>query len=575
MSSNKTNSNNPVRDCPFKAHGPPPFDALGLFTYLRTYARRHNDDDPESTIESWEECLNRVVLACNTQLGVGFTEDEMQEFFSLMYNTKCLVAGRFLWQLGTRTVERAGLSSLQNCCAVVVDEPIEPFVWTMNMLMLGSGVGYRLLPSDVEKIPEVKYSLITRKDTNDADYIVPDSREGWIKLLGRTLKAHFYSGKGFTYSCILLRSKGAPIKGFGGISSGPEILCDGISKISKVLNSRAGNKLRPIDALDIMNLIGEIVVSGNCRRSAELAVGDVSDTEYLQAKRWDLFPIPNYRCFSNNSVICNDINDIIDNDEFWQGYQGNGEPYGFINLRLSQSCGRLGETQYPDPDIVCYNPCCEQGLSNKETCCLGELFLPNIRSKEELFKCAEYIYRACKHSLTLPCPDSEETERTVHENMRMGIGVTGYLQATEEQKQWLPECYEHLRRFDAEYSRTHGFPISVKLCTVKPSGTLSLLGNTTPGVNPGYSQYFIRRVRLSAEAPLVALAKNHGYHCEYQRNFNGEPDYRTMIVSFPSCYPDGTVFADECTAIDQLEYVKRMQTDWSDNSVSCTVCNNP
>jgi len=251
----------------FTTHGPPPFNTVGLFTYLRTYARRHDDNDPNSTIESWEECLTRVVLATNEQLGCDFTEHELQELFTLLYNLKCSVAGRFLWQLGTKTVDKMGLMSLQNCAFRVVNEPIEPFVWVMNFLMLGAGCGYRVMPEDIEKLPEVKYALIARKDTNDADFIVPDSREGWNKLLGRVLKAHFYSGTGFNYSCVLLRSKGAAIRSFGGVASGPEVLCDGMTKISAILNARAGQKLRPIDALDLMNVIGQIVVSGNVRRS--------------------------------------------------------------------------------------------------------------------------------------------------------------------------------------------------------------------------------------------------------------------------------------------------------------------
>jgi hypothetical protein len=172
-----------------------PFNTVGLFTFLRTYARRHNEDDPNSTIESWQEAIERVVEACNTQLKVGFTNNEKLELFKLLYNLKCSVAGRFLWQLGTKTVEKLGLPSLQNCAAVVINSPVEPFTWSMNMLMLGSGVGFRILPADLESLPEIKYALNLRKDTKDADFVVPDSREGWVKLLGKVLKSHFYSGK--------------------------------------------------------------------------------------------------------------------------------------------------------------------------------------------------------------------------------------------------------------------------------------------------------------------------------------------------------------------------------------------
>jgi ribonucleoside-triphosphate reductase len=548
-----------------------PFNSLGLFTFLRTYARRHDDTDINSTIESWDECLTRVVEATNSQLSVGFTDEELQDVYNVLFDLKCSVAGRFLWQLGTPNIERTGLMSLQNCAFVNVDGPIKPFTWVMNFLMMGAGCGYNILPEHVDKIPVIKRALIARKETKDADFIVPDSREGWVKLLGKVLKAHFYSGENFTYSCVLLRSKGAVIKGFGGVSSGPEILCDGLKKISSLLNSRVGNKLTPVNALDIMNIIGQIVVAGNVRRSAQIALGGSKDSEYMKAKRWDLGTIPNHRCYSNNSVICDDIDEILDNEEFWCGYQGKGEPYGLINLKLSRTCGRLGDTQYPDPYVDGYNPCAEQSLNNYESCCLSEIFLPNITSREELYKCTIYLYRINKHSLTLPCPDSKETEDVVHRNMRMGIGVTGYLQATEEQKSWLSGCYEHLRQFDKDYSMKHGFPTSIKLTTCKPSGTLSILGGVTSGVHPGFSQYYIRRIRVSSESPLIEVAKNHGYDCEYVRSFDGTNDTSTFVLSFPYSLPSDTVFAGDCTAVQQLEFVKRLQTEWSDNSVSCTV----
>lgn len=953
--------------------GTHPFEnnTLGLFTYLRTYARRHDENDAVSTIESWNECITRVVNSANNQLYVGLTPEESQEFFNLLYSLKCSVAGRFLWQLGTKTVDTLGLPSLQNCAYVTVNEPVKPFVWAMEFLMLGAGIGYRILPEDIEKFPISRRVEIRRIDSRDADFIVPDSREGWVRLLGKVLKAHFYSGKGFTYSCCLLRSKGAPIKGFGGLASGPEVLCEGLGKISVILNACAGRKPSSVDVLDIMNIIGMIVVSGNVRRclpgdakvhtknglisikdinvgdevmtmtgyypvtnkfiqgeqqlikiltqdgefrctpnhkmavlssvkdyewkeasellpgdrlistrsvldgiktslpewnyerpaknttckdiivpeldcdmawliglfhgdgytyanrkengfnayvsivvgideydiaekaqvqlqrfgdnlhvtlrkrknensfmvhcqskqlswyfdqhikqpnttiripdfimrgtidirlayisgvtdadgcvtnrpvqvvatvyrefakdiqnllyscgiesrfnacseewpsregwqriynvnlitlrsqhmfsdipelhkvmkingksqrangfprsfitdpkikqkyglynnqqfnidsydkefgenifapvqvlslnedrceetydievaevheffcdgylthnSAQIAIGDCKDVEYLRAKRWDLGNIPNHRAYSNNSVVCNDINDIIDNEEFWAGYEGKGEPYGLINLDLLRKCGRLGETQYSDPTVEGVNPCAEISLSPFEVCCLGELYLPNITSYEELCTCAKYLYRTCKHSLSLPCAFSKDTEDIVHRNMRIGLGVTGYLQATEEQKQWLSPCYEMLRAYDIEYSQQRGFPPSIKISTCKPSGTLSLLAGVTSGVHPGYSQYYIRRVRIASESPLIQLARDHGYSVEYSRRFDGTNDATTQIISFPYSLPENTVFANECTAVQQLEYVKRLQTDWSDNSISVTV----
>jgi len=461
------------------------------------------------------------------------------------------------------------LPSLQNCAFTVVDEPIRPFTWAFEMLMLGSGVGFNIQRENVYQLPKIlKKVKVVRDDVNDADFIVPDSREGWVDLLKKVLEASFKTGEGFSFATHLVRSKGSKIKGFGGTASGPQDLVVGMLDINTILNSRSGKRLRPIDCLDIMNIIGKIVVAGNVRRSAQIALGDYDDIEFLRAKRWDLGGIPNWRAMSNNSVICDNTDDLL--DEFWEGYKGNGEPYGLINLSASRRMGRVGEVQYPDPDVMGYNPCAEQSLAPYETCCLAEVYLPNIESELELKKVARYLYRINKHSLSIPCA-LKETEDIVHKNMRMGIGVTGYLQATEEQRSWLDSCYIYLREYDKEYSRIAGFPASIKLTTVKPSGTLSLLAGVTSGAHPAYAQHYIRRIRMSADSELVRVCRDSGYDIEYVRNFDGTEDHSTVVVSFPCEFPQGTMLAENMSAVDQLEVVKRLQTEWSDNAVSVTI----
>jgi len=551
-----------------------PWSTIGYLTYKRTYARKLVEGDPTSPTEEFRDTVERVIKACDQQLHCGFTPDEEERLREYFLTLKCSVAGRFLWQLGTATVDKLGLSSLQNCAFTVVDSPLVPFTWTMDMLALGSGVGYNIQRKHVNKLPAVRewFSAPTRVNDNGADFIIPDSREGWVRLLAKTLKAAFLSDKPekgtFTYCASVVRGKGSPIKGFGGVASGPEDLCWGIGKISEVLLRRRGKKIRPIDALDIMNIIGHIIVAGNVRRSAQIAIGDPDDVEFLLAKRWDIGSIPSWRAMSNNSVAVENIDDL--HDYFWEGYMGKGEPYGLINLPLSRSVGRLGEDEYPDPEVEGYNPCAEQSLAPYETCCLAEVFLPNIRSKEEFLDVLELLYRVNKHSLTLKS-HHPETMAIVNKNMRMGIGLTGILQATEEQNSWLSEGYEYLREFDEKYSDIKHFNRSIKLTTVKPSGTLSLLPGVTPGIHPAYAQYMYRRIRIAADHSLVETCKKAGYPVEYMKNFDGSEDYGTVVVTFPFRYPDGTKLAKEMTAIDQLKEIRRLQEDWSDNSVSCTI----
>jgi len=541
-----------------------PWGEVGYATYKRTYARPIKD-----RTEEWEETVDRVIEACNKQLKCEFNEKDQADIKRMMMQLKGTVAGRFLWQLGTKTVERLGLPSLQNCAFVVVDEPIRPFTWAFEMLMLGSGVGFNIQREHVYQLPKIKKKVnVKHVEDAGADFIVPDSREGWTELLKRVLEASFVTGKGFSYDTSLVRPAGTPIKGFGGTASGPKDLIWGMQEINRILNDRSGKRLRPIDCLDIMNIIGKIVVAGNVRRSAQIAIGDHDDIEYLRAKRWDLGGIPNWRAMSNNSVACDDITLLP--EEFWEGYKGNGEPYGLINLEASRRMGRTGDIMYPDPDVMGYNPCAEQSLAPFETCCLAEIYLPNIDTERELKDVATLLYRINKHSLAIKCA-VPETEDIVHKNMRMGIGVTGYLQATEEQRSWLSSVYTHLRAYDQEYSRICGFPTSIKLTTVKPSGTLSLLAGVTPGAHPGYSQYYIRRIRMAADSELVGVCRDNGYHVEYVRNFDGTEDHSTVVVSFPCSFPEGTTFAHDMTAVDQLEVIKRLQAEWSDNSVSVTI----
>lgn len=97
----------------------------------------------------------------------------------------------------------------------------------------------------------------------------------------------------------------------------------------------------------------------------------------------------------------------------------------------------------------------------------------------------------------------------------------------------------------------------------------------TAGIHPALSQYMIRRVRIASNNPLVETCKEHGYPVEYQQNFDGTLDYSTVVVEFPFSYPEGTVLAEELTAVDQLEWVKKVQSVWSDNAVSCTVYYTP
>jgi ribonucleotide reductase alpha subunit len=553
------------------------FNGLGYIVYKRTYARLKD----EGLTEEWHETIRRCING-SQKIGANYTQEEAEQLFDLIFNLKCNFAGRMLWQLGTPTVDRFGANSLLNCWNVSMNST-KSFLFLFENLMLGGGVGFSIRREDIHELPRIKKEVnIIHKNTKDADFIVPDSREGWIRLLDRVLEAFYVNGKSFTYSTILIRGAGERIGGFGGVASGPQILIDGIEKIVNIFKTRENKKLRSVDVLDVCNIIGGIVVSGNVRRSAQIAIGDPDDYLFLRAKNWSLGNVPNWRAMSNNTIYADSFDHI--SSEIWtNGYIldpqtgfAKGEPYGFFNLPLSQQFGRLKDgkmkdsTLYPtdEDNVVGTNPCGEISLASYECCNLSELYLNNISSKEELILCAKLLYKTQKAIAALPFLH-EETNKIVHKNMRLGLGVTGICQSLDK-IDWLDACYKELRKFDKEWSKERGWNRSIKLTTIKPSGTLSLLGGSTPGVHPAYSKYYTRRVRMASNDKLVQYCRDLGYHVEYVLNFDGSENHDTVVVEFPCETPDGALFADDMGVIKQLEMVKKLQEVWSDNAVSVT-----
>jgi ribonucleotide reductase alpha subunit len=548
----------------YKGETPPwGFGGLGEIVFLRTYSR---PVEGTTRNETFIETIRRVIQGA-VDIGVPYTQKEAEALFDHMFNLRCLPSGRALWQLGTPLVTKFNGTSLNNCYFTNI-EKIEDFELLFDYLMLGGGVGFSVERSKIHDLPKVKAGVsITHERSNDADIIVPDSRQGWRRLLHSVLKSYFETGRSFSYSTILVREFGAPLKTFGGTASGPGALIEGIADICKVMDNRVGKKLRSIDVLDICNIIGKIVVSGSSRRSAQIAIGDPDDVLFIRAKNWASGNIPAYRANSNNSIYADYYDQIL--PELWKGYDGTGEPYGLVNRRLARKFGRLGEAR-TDNSIEGFNPCAEIGLSDGESCNLATIFLPNITSLKQFKEISELLYKTQKTITRMDYP-YEKTSAIVRKNARLGQSITGILQATPEQIAWLDDVYKNLREYDSKYSKANGLPESVRLTTVQPSGTLSLLPGVTPGVHPAFARFYIRRVRFGAADPLVDACRKRGYKVCWDIGIDGREDHSRYVVEFPCQSPEGSVLASEVTAIEQLEWVKKMQTEWADNAVSVTV----
>lgn len=538
------------------------FSGLGEIVYLRTYSRKKENGD----LENWSETLQRVINGA-IEVGAKLSQEEAEKLFDHCFNLRASFSGRSLWQLGTPLVKKLNATSLNNCYFTNI-EKIEDFEMLFEYLMLGGGVGFSVERAKIHDLPKVREGVvITHERTNDADIIVPDSRQGWKRLLHAVLKSYFETGKSFSYSTILIREYGAPLNTFGGTASGPGALIEGIKDICGVLENRVGKKLRSIDVLDICNIIGRIVVSGSSRRSAQIAMGDPDDVLFLRAKNWGSGNVPAWRANSNNSIYADYYEEI--QPELWKGYDGTGEPYGLLNRRLARRFGRAGEVK-PDNSIEGFNPCAEIALADGESCNLATLFLPNIESYEQFVEISTLLYKVQKQITQMSYP-YEKTTSIVKKNARLGQSVTGILQCGDEKLKWLSDAYLALVKYDEEFSKENGLPSSIRLTTVQPSGTLSLLPGVTPGIHPAYAKYYIRRVRFGSSDPLVEACRKRGYKVQWDMGLDGREDHTRYVVDFPCESPEGSVLAKDMTAVEQLEWVKKMQTEWADNAVSVTV----
>jgi hypothetical protein len=112
-------------------------------------------------------------------------------------------------------------------------------------------------------------------------------------------------------------------------------------------------------------------------------------------------------------------------------------------------------------------------------------------------------------------------------------------------------------------------PPAAYTCT-KPSGTVSQVVDCAPGCHPRWSHYYIRRYRIARSDPLFIMLQNQGLPFKPEVGQTAE-NFNTAIVEFPVAAPPGAIVRDEWDAIQQLEWYRRVQKNWSTHNVSTTV----
>ncbi|MBK8699262.1 MAG: fused protease/ribonucleoside-triphosphate reductase [Saprospiraceae bacterium] len=570
------------------------FNGLGQLTFYRTYSRLKENGKNEE----WYETVRRVVEGAysiqkeyilNNELGWSNrkAQKSAQEMYDRIFTMKFLPPGRMLWALGTPIIhERKIGQALFNCAFVSteklghsISESIKPFTFMMDMSMVGVGVGF-----DVEGAGKLEINMPDEQSTEV--FCIPDTREGWVASLEKLLYSYFAKGHGFQHTTKIefdytkVRKAGLPIKGFGGISSGPEPLVRLHDQLTVLLNRLDGRNITVTAIADIMNLIGQCVVAGNVRRTAQIALGNADNPEYRRLK--DYYWNPDTQSYegsqaeramwgwaSNNSVCVDNNTDFT---KLAQQTAVNGEP-GYIFMDNIKAYSRLSDpADYKDLKAKGTNPCGEQSLESYELCCLIETFPSRAESLDDFMRTLKFAYLLGK-TATLVNTTWHESNRVQKRNRRIGTSVSGVTNFLSKHslntfRIWLESGYKEIQRWDDIYSAWLCVPKSIKTTSVKPSGTVSLLAGVNPGCHFPEQEYFIRRVRIAKTSNLLPLIKKAGFPVEPD-----VVDSSSMVIEFP-VHAEGRTLK-EVGIWEQVALSVFLQKYWSDNQVSCTVTFKP
>ena len=559
----------------------PKWGPLGYVTFKRTYARVVETVDSIDRTEEYWETVRRVVEGCYTiQLNhcknlklpwIPYkAQKSAQEMFRLMWDFKFLPPGRGLWMMGTDYIYQRGSAALNNCAFVSTNEIevsfAEPFCFLMDMSMLGVGVAF-----DTEGAGKV---FVKQPEFAGYTHVVEDSKEGWCDLVRCVLDSYVGVGKRpskIDYSHI--RAIGKPIRTFGGIAPGPGPLIECIKNIETILEARVGERVTSTDLTDLMNVIGKCVVSGGVRRTAELALGEPDDEDYLKLKdpKLNKQRLRDWRWASNNSVLASVG---LNYDSLGEQTAKNGEP-GYFWLKNAQAYGRLkdGET-WADAKVSGTNPCAEQSLESFEICNLVETFPSLHENFEDYERTLKFAYLYAK-TVTLIPTHNERTNAIMLRNRRIGLSQSGIVESFERHGRrthfdWCDQGYEYISKLDKIYSQWLCIPESIKKTSVKPSGTVSLLPGVTPGIHYAHAKYYHRTIRVDKTSPLIEPIKRAGFRIE--ESVYGD---NTLVVYFPVKEEHFDRSKDEVSIWEQVENVAQMQHYWADNQVSATVTFKP
>ena len=545
------------------------------FIALSRYARWLDD---EQRRETWTETVSRYFDYMQGLHGNIITKSLRRKLEDKILGLEVMPSMRALMTAGP-ALKTCNVTSY-NCSYIPVDS-VRAFDECMYILMCGTGVGFSVERSNVDKLP------IVNEHFEDSSTVikVADSRSGWAKAL-RELLAMLYVGQIPTLDVSDVRPAGAKLKTMGGRASGPAPLIDLYNFCVGIFKGAKGRRLYPIECHDLMCKIGEVVVVGGVRRSALISLSNLGDDQMRHAKSGKWWENEGQRSLANNSVAYKTKPDMGTFMREWLAlYESHSGERGIFNRQAAinkvKENGRRKASEKENPvepeDYIQFgcNPCSEIILRPYQFCNLTEVVCRATDTIETLKEKVEVatILGTLQSTLTDFKYLRKVWKHNTEEERLLGVSLTGILDCpilapnSVALESTLIKLREVAVQTNKKYAKMLDIPQSTAITCVKPSGTVSQLVDSASGIHARHSEYYIRTVRGGNTDPLTQFMKDVGIPAEPDL---GKPN-TTTVFSFPTKSPYGAVTRNEMTANDQLEYWLVFQRHWCEHKPSVTI----
>ncbi len=537
---------------------------LQKFQFFDKYSRFNYDLGRR---ETWVETVDRAVSFLHELAGEKLEAEEYEKMRKLILEMKATPSMRLLATAGAAA--RRQNVGVYNCAYLGVDS-IDAFCEAMLISMSGCGVGFSVEGKHVEKLPRVKRQTSSLPLT----YVIPDSTEGWVQAL-RMGTSLWFEGGDVKFDYSLIRPAGAILKTKGGRASGPEPLKALLDFARARIIARQGSFLRPIDAHDLMCMVGNAAVAGGARRTAMISLFDWDDSEMRLAKNGD-FERDNWqRWNANNSVVL--PQNGLTQQEFMRLMlemfdSERGEP-GLFN--------RAGAIKFrPErrkADDFGTNPCGEIILRPNQFCNLSIAVARNGDTDEDMKEKVEMAaILGTVQSLATNFPGLRPIwKQNCEEERLLGVDITGQMDCPVVQD---PAVMMRLRQVAVETNRKYaaklGISQSTSVTCVKPSGNSSQLLNCSSGLHARWAPYYVRNVRVGAHTPVFKVMKDVGVPMDPENGQTAETA-NVWVAHFPVKAPEGAVTRRQRTAIAQCEYWLQNKVFWTEHNPSVTITYEP